>query len=165
MIAVYVCGLIWIWLAFFWSLNCTYAPFSIYNYYLFILVSVICWDLYEAWSLKKQNKNHLFSPFPKSHTKKPQRQTHKNKPKKLIYYLQDTSEFNVATSSLHALSNSMALSRNDKQSPHSSPRMTRRSVTPNVSSSIAISQTTNDIYASQQQHQQQVQQGAKHTVE
>lgn len=68
----------------------------------------------------------------------------------------------MATSSLHALSNSMALSRNDKQSPHSSPRMTRRSVTPNVNASI--SQTTNDIYASQlQQHQQQSSQ-PKHTV-
>lgn len=60
--------------------------------------------------------------------------------------LQDTSEFNVATSSLHALSNSMALTRSDKQSPHSSPRLTRRSITPNVSSTVSIGQTTNDIY-------------------
>lgn len=60
--------------------------------------------------------------------------------------LQDTSEFNVATSSLHALSNSMALTRSDKQSPHSSPRLTRRSITPNVNSTVSIGQTTNDIY-------------------
>uniref|UniRef100_A0A182P3E0 E3 ubiquitin-protein ligase CBL n=1 Tax=Anopheles epiroticus TaxID=199890 RepID=A0A182P3E0_9DIPT len=37
-------------------------------------------------------------------------------------------DFNIATSSLHALSNSMTLARNnnDKQSPHSSPRLPRR---------------------------------------
>lgn len=69
---------------------------------------------------------------------------------------QDASDFNVATSSLHALSNSMTLTRNDKQSPHSSPRMTRRSATPNMQTPVTLSQTTtNDIYASQLQQQQQ----------
>uniref|UniRef100_A0A182SAQ4 UBA domain-containing protein n=1 Tax=Anopheles maculatus TaxID=74869 RepID=A0A182SAQ4_9DIPT len=39
-------------------------------------------------------------------------------------------DFNIATSSLHALSNSMTLARNnnDKQSPHSSPRLPRRQI-------------------------------------
>lgn len=64
----------------------------------------------------------------------------------------------MATSSLHALSNSMALSRNDKQSPHSSPRPTRRSATPNVCSSVQLGGQSNDIYANQTQSQQQQQQ-------
>lgn len=70
---------------------------------------------------------------------------------------QDASDFNVATSSLHALSNSMALTRSDRQSPHSSPRMTRRSTTANANAQAAMSQPSNDIYASQQQQQQQQQ--------
>lgn len=81
--------------------------------------------------------------------------------------LQDASDFNVATSSLHALSNSMALTRSDKQSPHSSPRMTRRSATPNMQTQVTLSQPpSNDIYASQlqQQQQQQPQSNIKHTV-
>lgn len=69
----------------------------------------------------------------------------------IAIFFQDTSEFNVATSSLHALSNSMAMSRTDKQSPHSSPRLARRSVTPNLCSVANLVQT-NDIYASQMQH-------------
>ncbi|XP_055311257.1 E3 ubiquitin-protein ligase CBL-B isoform X1 [Sitodiplosis mosellana] len=79
---------------------------------------------------------------------------------------EDASDFNVATSSLHALSNSMALTRSDKQSPHSSPRMTRRSATPNIQTQGTLSQpTSNDIYASQlqQQQQQQTQSNVKHT--
>lgn len=71
----------------------------------------------------------------------------------IAIFFQDTSEFNVATSSLHALSNSMAMSRTDKQSPHSSPRLARRSVTPNLCSVANLVQT-NDIYASQMQHHQ-----------
>lgn len=85
---------------------------------------------------------------------------------------QDASDFNVATSSLHALSNSMALTRSDRQSPHSSPRMTRRSTTTNANAQAALSQPSNDIYASQQQQQpmqqsqpqQQLQPNTKHTV-
>lgn len=73
--------------------------------------------------------------------------------------LQDASDFNVTTSSLHALSNSMTLTRNDKQSPHSSPRMTRRSATPNIQTQTALNQVSpNEIYASQLQQQQQQQQ-------
>lgn len=49
------------------------------------------------------------------------------------------------------------MSRADKQSPHSSPRLSRRSVTPNVCSTVNLGQT-NDIYASQLQQQQQQQQ-------
>lgn len=64
----------------------------------------------------------------------------------LIIQLQDTSEFNVTTSSLHALSNSMALTRSDKQSPHSSPRLTRRSITPNVNLTVSMNQTATDTY-------------------
>lgn len=75
------------------------------------------------------------------------------KSKMIAIFFQDTSEFNVATSSLHALSNSMAMSRTDKQSPHSSPRLARRSVTPNLCSVANLVQT-NDIYASQMQHHQ-----------
>lgn len=51
----------------------------------------------------------------------------------------------------------MALSRNDKQSPHSSPRPTRRSATPNVCTAPLGGQN-NDIYANQSQSQQQQQQ-------
>ncbi|XP_065082152.1 E3 ubiquitin-protein ligase CBL [Ochlerotatus camptorhynchus] len=51
-------------------------------------------------------------------------------------------DFNIATSSLHALSNSMTLARNEKQSPHSSPRLTRRQ--PNPTAPVL---TSNDIYA------------------
>lgn len=61
--------------------------------------------------------------------------------------MQDASEFNVATSSLHALSNSMAFTRSEKQSPHSSPRLSRRSITPSVGTPV------NDLYASQTQQQ------------
>lgn len=63
---------------------------------------------------------------------------------------QDTGEFNIATSSLHALSNSMIMSRAEKPSPHSSPRMARRSQTPSVCSSLpsSISQQS-DIYSAQ----------------
>ncbi len=73
--------------------------------------------------------------------------------------LQDNGEFNIATSSLHALSNSMIISRAEKHSPHSSPRLSRRSTTPNVTtSSVApvvptsssTASTPNDIYAAQQ---------------
>lgn len=74
--------------------------------------------------------------------------------------LQDNGEFNIATSSLHALSNSMIISRTEKHSPHSSPRLSRRSITPSVTSSssslVATSSTSvsastaNDIYAAQQ---------------
>lgn len=52
----------------------------------------------------------------------------------------------MTTSSLHALSNSMALTRSDKQSPHSSPRLIRRSITPSVNLTVSINQTTNDTY-------------------
>lgn len=76
--------------------------------------------------------------------------------KMISNFFQDTSEFNVATSSLHALSNSMAMSRTDKQSPHSSPRLARRSVTPNLCSVANLVQT-NDIYASQMQQHHQTQ--------
>ncbi|KAG4066336.1 hypothetical protein HA402_000560 [Bradysia odoriphaga] len=75
---------------------------------------------------------------------------------------EDNGEFNIATSSLHALSNSMIISRAEKHSPHSSPRLSRRSTTPNVTSSVAAavpassssssvqaSTTPNDIYAAQ----------------
>lgn len=84
-----------------------------------------------------------------------------------FWVFQDASDFNVATSSLHALSNSMALTRNDKQSPHSSPRMTRRSATPNMTAQIAISQPSNEIYSNQfpAQQQQPLQSNVKHTVE
>ncbi|XP_058464277.1 homeotic protein female sterile [Malaya genurostris] len=51
-------------------------------------------------------------------------------------------DFNIATSSLHALSNSMTLARNEKQSPHSSPRLPRRQ--PNPTAPVL---TSNDIYA------------------
>jgi E3 ubiquitin-protein ligase CBL len=42
-------------------------------------------------------------------------------------FFQDIGDFNIATSSLHALSNSMQLTRSENhQSPHSSPRLSRR---------------------------------------
>lgn len=77
--------------------------------------------------------------------------------------MQDNGEFNIATSSLHALSNSMIISRTEKHSPHSSPRLSRRSTTPNVTTSVTnvvptssssssfvqASTTPNDIYAAQ----------------
>lgn len=45
------------------------------------------------------------------------------------------------------------MSRADKQSPHSSPRLTRRCITPNLTSSATTNLIqTNDIYASQTQH-------------
>ena len=63
---------------------------------------------------------------------------------------QDLGEFNIATSSLHALSNSMC--RAEKPSPHSSPRMSRRSVTPSVNASAAaIVSIQNEIYSTHQQ--------------
>ncbi|XP_058125184.1 serine-rich adhesin for platelets [Anopheles ziemanni] len=81
-------------------------------------------------------------------------------------------DFNIATSSLHALSNSMTLARNnnDRQSPHSSPRLPRRQLQQQQPSGQAPSApvlSSNDIYAgspsvllmslggssSQQQHQ------------
>lgn len=52
-----------------------------------------------------------------------------------LFELQDIGDFNIATSSLHALSNSMIMSRAERHSPHSSPRLSRRSTTPNVISS------------------------------
>ncbi|XP_039439560.1 mucin-5AC [Culex pipiens pallens] len=53
-------------------------------------------------------------------------------------------DFNIATSSLHALSNSMTLARNEaKQSPHSSPRLPRRA--PNPSAPVLTS--SNDTYS------------------
>lgn len=42
----------------------------------------------------------------------------------LLLLLQDLGDFNIATSSLHALSNT--LSRTEKHSPHSSPRQSRK---------------------------------------
>lgn len=56
---------------------------------------------------------------------------------------QDTGEFNIATSSLHALSNNMTSSTHssDKHSPHTSPRFSRRSTTPSL---MAVQ---NDLYA------------------
>lgn len=72
---------------------------------------------------------------------------------------EDCGEFNIATSSLHALSNSFT--RNDKPSPHSSPRLSRKQIqnssssASNVpivlpsssSSSVPSTQSHNDIYA------------------
>lgn len=52
--------------------------------------------------------------------------------------MQDNSEFNIATSSLHALSNIMT--RNEKSSPHSSPRLSRRGL------------DASEIYGQHQQH-------------
>ncbi|XP_055915518.1 E3 ubiquitin-protein ligase CBL-B-B isoform X1 [Eupeodes corollae] len=58
---------------------------------------------------------------------------------------EDFGEFNIATSSLHALSNSMGTtSRSEKPSPHSSPRLTRRSTTPSL---MAVQ---NDLYSGHQ---------------
>ncbi|XP_067643907.1 E3 ubiquitin-protein ligase CBL-B-B [Eurosta solidaginis] len=58
---------------------------------------------------------------------------------------EDGGEFNIATSSLHALSNSMTTTTAtmDKHSPHTSPRFTRRSTTPSL---FAVQ---NDLYAGQ----------------
>lgn len=72
--------------------------------------------------------------------------------------LQDNGEFNIATSTLHALSNSMIISRAEKHSPHSSPRLSRRSTTPNViPSAVAVptpstvaAPISSDTYAAQQ---------------
>lgn len=57
--------------------------------------------------------------------------------------MQDAGEFNIATSSLHALSNNMTSSTHssDKHSPHTSPRFSRRSTTPSL---MAVQ---NDLYA------------------
>lgn len=67
------------------------------------------------------------------------------------HFLQDigNDEFNIATSSLHALSNSMIMSRAEKPSPHSSPRMTRRSQTPNCCSIPSSTSLQSEIYISQ----------------
>uniref|UniRef100_A0A1I8Q872 E3 ubiquitin-protein ligase CBL n=1 Tax=Stomoxys calcitrans TaxID=35570 RepID=A0A1I8Q872_STOCA len=56
---------------------------------------------------------------------------------------EDTGDFNIATSSLHALSNNMTSSTHssDKHSPHTSPRFSRRSTTPSL---MAVQ---NDLYA------------------
>ncbi|XP_039963842.1 E3 ubiquitin-protein ligase CBL-B-B [Bactrocera neohumeralis] len=56
---------------------------------------------------------------------------------------EDGADFNIATSSLHALSNSMTTTTpaTDKQSPHTSPRFARRSTTPSL---LAVQ---NDLYA------------------
>ncbi|XP_053952962.1 E3 ubiquitin-protein ligase CBL-B-B isoform X1 [Anastrepha ludens] len=56
---------------------------------------------------------------------------------------EDGAEFNIATSSLHALSNSMTTTTPaaDKHSPHTSPRFARRSTTPSL---LAVQ---NDLYA------------------
>uniref|UniRef100_A0A1B0CUJ7 E3 ubiquitin-protein ligase CBL n=1 Tax=Lutzomyia longipalpis TaxID=7200 RepID=A0A1B0CUJ7_LUTLO len=68
----------------------------------------------------------------------------------------DLGDFNIATSSLHALSNS--LSRTEKQSPHSSPRMPRKSTTSSSSSCSSASSGTSstqhhfDLYAGQPSH-------------
>lgn len=62
---------------------------------------------------------------------------------------QDLGEFNIATSSLHALSNSMIMSRAEKPSPHSSPRMARRSQTPSVCSLPSSISQQSDIYSAQ----------------
>uniref|UniRef100_A0A182IV24 E3 ubiquitin-protein ligase CBL n=1 Tax=Anopheles atroparvus TaxID=41427 RepID=A0A182IV24_ANOAO len=63
-------------------------------------------------------------------------------------------DFNIATSSLHALSNSMTLARNnnDRQSPHSSPRLPRRQQQQQQQGSSQAQPsapvlTGNDIYA------------------
>ncbi|XP_037931360.1 E3 ubiquitin-protein ligase CBL-B-B [Teleopsis dalmanni] len=55
---------------------------------------------------------------------------------------EDAGEFNIATSSLHALSNSMTSSAHssEKHSPHTSPRFARRSTTPSL---MAVQ---NDLY-------------------
>ncbi|XP_055690882.1 E3 ubiquitin-protein ligase CBL-B-B [Lutzomyia longipalpis] len=69
---------------------------------------------------------------------------------------EDLGDFNIATSSLHALSNS--LSRTEKQSPHSSPRMPRKSTTSSSSSCSSASSGTSstqhhfDLYAGQPSH-------------
>ncbi|XP_059613180.1 E3 ubiquitin-protein ligase CBL [Phlebotomus argentipes] len=68
---------------------------------------------------------------------------------------EDLGDFNIATSSLHALSNS--LSRTEKQSPHSSPRMPRKSTTSSSSSCSSASSATStqhhfDLYAGQPSH-------------
>lgn len=69
---------------------------------------------------------------------------------------QDLGDFNIATSSLHALSNS--LSRTEKQSPHSSPRMPRKSTTSSSSSCSSASSGSSstqhhfDLYAGQPSH-------------
>uniref|UniRef100_A0A1A9WFI2 E3 ubiquitin-protein ligase CBL n=1 Tax=Glossina brevipalpis TaxID=37001 RepID=A0A1A9WFI2_9MUSC len=56
---------------------------------------------------------------------------------------EDVGEFNIATSSLHALSNNMTSSTHssDRHSPHTSPRFARRSTTPSL---MAVQ---NDLYA------------------
>ncbi|KAH8405315.1 hypothetical protein KR222_005248 [Zaprionus bogoriensis] len=55
---------------------------------------------------------------------------------------EDTGDFNIATSSLHALSTSAASqSSTEKHSPHTSPRLGRRSTTPSL---MAVQ---NDLYA------------------
>lgn len=59
-----------------------------------------------------------------------------------LHILQDTSDFNIATSSLHALSTSAgSQSSTEKHSPHTSPRLGRRSTTPSL---MAVQ---NDLYA------------------
>ncbi|GAB0095586.1 E3 ubiquitin-protein ligase CBL [Sergentomyia squamirostris] len=68
---------------------------------------------------------------------------------------EDFGDFNIATSSLHALSNS--LSRTEKQSPHSSPRMPRKSTTSSSSSCSSASSATSaahhfELYAGQPSH-------------
>lgn len=59
-------------------------------------------------------------------------------------------DFNIATSSLHALSNSMTLARTEpKLSPHSSPRLPRRGTT-TAQNSVTSSSSNNDVYSQQQ---------------
>ena len=49
----------------------------------------------------------------------------------------------MATSSLHALSNSMTLSRQEKHSPHSSPRLPRRTTTASSGINVATPSSSN----------------------
>lgn len=64
----------------------------------------------------------------------------------------------MATSSLHALSNSIAMTRNDKPSPHSSPRLSRRSGNVGQGNEIYASQMQQQPLQQQQQQQQAQQQ-------